>query len=74
MQHLKEVREFDGFRLSEKQRQHIDQVLAESDTVREFVRCCLKQASGSQPVTTNALLGAYVTYCASQEWESLPLA
>ena len=61
------------FALSEKQRGRVDSLLAESDSLRLFVRERL-QKSAYGDVTTGEISQAYSEYCADKGWNALPSA
>ncbi len=69
--HLAELQECGDFRLTPRQRQRVDGLLAESDSVREFVRQGVSNVPG-QDVTVYELEEAYSVYCETMGWEPLP--
>ena len=69
--HLAELRECGDFRLTARQRQRVNALLAESDSVREFIRRRVNPCAGAD-VTTYELVEAYAAFCDAQGWEQLP--
>ena len=59
------------FVLSDKQRERVDSLLAESDSLRCFARERL-QKSAYGDVTTSEISQAYAEYCADRSWNALP--
>lgn len=59
------------FALTNKQRDRVDSLLAESDSLRCFVRERL-QKSAYGDVTTAEISQAYAEYCADRSWNALP--
>ena len=51
----------------------MDTILAESDSVREFVRRCVKPSTSGQTITVEELVQAYSTFCDSQGWYPVAL-
>jgi P4 family phage/plasmid primase-like protien len=50
--HQKELAELGNFRLTPKQEERTETLLAESDSIREFVRVCLKNSNPADQITT----------------------
>lgn len=69
--HLAELREYGDYRLTNIQRQRVNSLLAESDSVREFIRQRTESRHG-EDVTSYELAEAYAAYCDGQGWEQLP--
>jgi P4 family phage/plasmid primase-like protien len=70
--HLLELRERGGFVLTETQKERIESLLAESDSVREFVRTCIKPAHAAERVATEELVLAYQRFCINRNWQPEP--
>lgn len=69
--HLAELAETGDYQLSLRQRHRVNALLAESDSVREFIRQRVEVRAGAD-VTGYELVEAYAAYCDSQGWEQLP--
>ena len=69
--HLAELAECGDFRLSAHQRQRVNSLLAESDSVREFVRQGTEACPGAD-VTVYELAEGYAAYCDTMGWEQMP--
>jgi P4 family phage/plasmid primase-like protien len=61
------------FRLSEAQSGRINSLLAESDSLRLFVKECLERHTYGD-VTTTEISQAYAEFCADKGWNALPTA
>jgi phage/plasmid-associated DNA primase len=73
IQLLKELRECGRIVMDEAQKDRVDSLLSESDSVREFVRKGLAPADGAgSDVTTSELTAAYVRFCEMRTWNPLP--
>ena len=70
--HLTEVRERGDYHLTARQRRRVDDLLAESDGVREFIRRRVKPCEGAD-VTVFELEEAYSAFCDDLGWEPLPV-
>jgi phage/plasmid-associated DNA primase len=57
-------------RLSEQQIRRVEDLLAESDSVRAFVRDCIETADPHSTITVAELTAAYFDYCDSRGWEA----
>jgi P4 family phage/plasmid primase-like protien len=68
--HLAELAECGDYRLSERQRQRVNALLAESDSVREFIRQRVEVCAGSD-VAVYELIEAYSAFCDGMGWEPL---
>jgi P4 family phage/plasmid primase-like protien len=69
IEHLQELNATGGFTLSEEQKARVDTLLAESDSVREFVRTRLKPSlSPGHDITVEELVQGYATFCTSRNW------
>lgn len=53
------------------QEERIESLLAESDSLRLFVKARIERCKEGS-LTTEEILSAYENYCALQEWEALP--
>jgi P4 family phage/plasmid primase-like protien len=70
---LTELREHGRVVMDDVQKDRVDSLLSESDSVREFVRKGLAPADGAESdVTTNELVAAYVRFCEMRGWNPLP--
>lgn len=69
---LAEIEEMGGIKLTDRQRDRVDSLLAESDSVREFARKAVASADPLSTVTTQELSTAYVHYCEERGWNPLP--
>ncbi len=70
--HLAELAECGDYRLTDTQRQRVNSLLAESDSLREFIRQRTEVHHGSD-VTVYELVEVYAQYCDSQGWEQAPV-
>lgn len=66
--HLAELERCGDFELTVQQRQRVDALLAESDSVREFIRQRVERHEGSD-VSVHELVEAYTAYCEEMAWE-----
>ena len=67
---LAELREFGHIQLTQAQKQRVDALLCESDSVRHFVtKCVVMDPTGD--VTVAELLTAYNDFCESQGWQAV---
>ncbi len=69
---LRDIKEHGGIHLTEQQRQRVEDLLSESDSVRKFVSECVRAAPG-QDVTVSELCQAYTDFCDQRGWEPLPI-
>lgn len=69
--HLVELARGGDYELTAHQRLRIDALLAESDSVREFIRRRVEAHAGAD-VTVYELVEAYATFCDAMGWEQLP--
>jgi putative DNA primase/helicase len=58
--------------LSDHQRELVDSLLAESDSLRHFLRDCLV-VDEFRNVTVTELVEAYALYCPERKWRALPI-
>ena len=68
-----EFAEVGDFQLTDAQRKRVDSLLAESDSLRRFVRERLARHEYGD-VTTSEIQQAYAEYCADNGWNALPTA
>lgn len=69
-QHLAELEERGDFKLTERQQRRVDALLAESDSVREFIRQRVEPCPGAD-VAVFELIEAYSAFCDEMGWEPL---
>jgi putative DNA primase/helicase len=74
LEHDAEANSRGDFVLTETQQRRVDVLLAESDSVREFVRTGLKHAHPGATVTTEGLCFAYSQFCVTKDWHPEPPA
>ena len=67
---LAELEEFGHIQLSEAQKQRVDALLCESDSVRHFVTKCVV-ADPAGDATVFELLTAYTSFCEAQSWQAV---
>jgi putative DNA primase/helicase len=67
---MDELRRFGRIQLTAIQRQRVDALLCESDSVRHFVTNCVVSAP-VEDVTVSELLTAYNDFCESQGWQAV---
>lgn len=65
---LKDLEETGTIRQTAKQKDRVESLLAESDSVRDFVRRGLAKGAPEARVTTEQLTHAYVRYCEQRGW------
>jgi putative DNA primase/helicase len=58
--------------LTPRQREVVDSLLAESDSLRHFLQDCLV-VNEHQDVTVTELVEAYAAYCPERKWQALPI-
>src|SRR5947207_3121476 len=70
---LQEIPDEGGdFVLTQRQRNVVDSLLAESDSLRHFLQARV-QVDGYGDVTTGELIEAYAAYCPENRWQPLPI-
>jgi hypothetical protein len=69
--HLTDIAETGDIRLTPRQSGVVDSLLAESDSLRFFLRENVVKASGSD-LTVGEIVQAYAHYCPDQGWDPLP--
>jgi P4 family phage/plasmid primase-like protien len=67
---MKDLDETGTIRQTAKQKDRVESLLAESDSVRDFVRRGLTKAPSEAKVTTEQLVQAYVRYCEHRGWSA----
>lgn len=68
---LKDIEETGDIRLTDRQSGVVDSLLAESDSLRFFLRECVKRDKGSD-LTVSEIIQAYAHYCPDKGWDPLP--
>ena len=68
--HLAELADAGDFKLTARQQQRVDALLAESDSVREFIRQRVERCDGADAAAFE-LVEAYTAYCEEMAWEPL---
>ena len=68
-----EFAETGDFKLSDAQRERVDSLLAESDSLRLFVESSMERHD-HENITSSEISQAYAEYCADQGWNALPTA
>ena len=58
--------------LTERQRSIVDSLLAESDSLRFFLRDCVERAPGAD-VSVSELVEGYAAFCPDMGWKPLPI-
>lgn len=58
--------------LTERQRNTVDSLLAESDSLRHFLADCVRTDPGAD-LTVRELVEAYAAYCPTKGWKALPV-
>jgi putative DNA primase/helicase len=68
---LKDINEHGGLVLSDRQKDRVESLLAESDSVKDFVRRGCEKAPRECKVSTEQLQQAYVDYCEARGWSAV---
>jgi P4 family phage/plasmid primase-like protien len=68
---LKDIAETGDIRLTPRQAGVVDSLLAESDSLRFFLRECVKRDKGSD-LSVGEIVQAYAHYCPDKGWDPLP--
>jgi len=68
---LDDIEETGDIRLTARQSGVVDSLLAESDSLRFFLRECVKHEKGSD-LTVGEIVQAYAHYCPEKGWDPLP--
>lgn len=72
---LRDIAEAGGLVMTPAQKERVDSLLSESDSVREFCRKGLAPVEGAgTDITTGELVAAYVAFCEHRAWNPLPTA
>jgi len=71
IQHLRECDEVGGYRLTQAQVDRVEQLLAESDSIRKFVTERIQFSRGSD-LSTAEIIEAYFDYCSERGWVAFP--
>ncbi|EIQ01616.1 phage/plasmid primase, P4 family, C-terminal domain [Opitutaceae bacterium TAV1] len=71
MKLMAEIRESGTIAMTEEQRARVDSLLAESDSIREFVRKGIAPCIDFD-VTTHEIVEAYIAFCEVRGWTPLP--
>lgn len=69
MRYLDELDQHGDYVLTKRQNQRVDDLLAESDSVRAFIKACVRPAIMSD-ATTEELVRAYRGYCEEKGWDA----
>lgn len=68
---LEEIDRTGGIVLTSTQKDRVESLLAESDSVRDFVRRGCAKATKEHKVTTEQLVTAYAAYCDARGWTNV---
>jgi len=68
---LRDIKETGDIRLTPRQAGVVDSLLAESDSLRFFLRECVQLEKGSD-LTVSEIVQAYAHYCPERGWDPLP--
>lgn len=69
---LADIEEHGDIKLTPAQKERIESLLAESDSIRDFARRGVAKADHKDTVTSENLASAYVTYCERRGWSPMP--
>jgi P4 family phage/plasmid primase-like protien len=69
---LADIEEFGDIQLTSAQKDRVESLLAESDSVRDFVRRGCAKAPHKETATSEAIAAAYVAYCERRGWAPMP--
>jgi P4 family phage/plasmid primase-like protien len=69
---LEDLKELGGFRLTDEQKGRVESLLAESDSIRAFIKEWVKPGERSDDVTVEELKLAYVQFCEARNWHAAP--
>ncbi len=69
---LADIAEIGDIRLTERQRGLVDSLLAESDSLRTFLRERIERADG-EALTTSEIVERYAEFCPERGWEPMPI-
>lgn len=70
VRHLMELKDHGDFVMTDRQHQRVDDLLAESDSVRAFVQNSV-EVSAMEDLSTDELVRAYREYCEEKEWDPM---
>lgn len=70
---LRDVRETGDIRLADPQVRKVNSLLAESDSVRNFIKEMVTKVKGND-ITNEELIALYGDYCADKKWVAMELA
>jgi phage/plasmid-associated DNA primase len=66
-----DIKETGDIRLTQRQESVVDSLMAESDSLRLFIRDNVRRSNGSD-LTVTEIVQAYAHYCPDQGWDPLP--
>lgn len=69
---LADLEEFGDVQLTKAQKDRVESLLAESDSVRDFARRGCAKADVNAKLTSEAALAAYVAWCERRGWSPMP--
>ena len=69
---LKDIDETGDIALTERQRTIVDNLLAESDSLRLFLQEAVVKAEG-EDLSVNEIVEAYAAFCPEKGWNPLPI-
>lgn len=68
---LKELAEIGDYRLTETQKERVEELLAQSDSIRHFVERCVV-TSATNALSNHDLRNAYLKFCERKGWLPMP--
>ena len=68
---LKDVAEIGDYRLSDAQKERVEELLAQSDSIRHFVERCVV-TSATNALSCHDLRNAYLKFCEQKGWLPMP--
>lgn len=68
---LKDIEETGDIRLTDRQSGVVDSLLAESDSLRFFLRECVRRGDGGD-LTVSEIVQVYANYCPERGWDPMP--
>ena len=69
---LSDLEQVGAIQISKTQTKRVEDLLAESDSIRAFVRDSIEKADAQFNITTAELTTAYFDYCDARGWEARP--
>jgi putative DNA primase/helicase len=69
---LRDVDQTGDIALTERQRNNVDNLLAESDSLRGFLNTRVEKAAGAD-ITVNEIVEAYAAFCPEVGWNPMPI-